>query len=91
MKVDYEIGVLKVNSKLLVFKHLIQIGIFEYFHFSIQETVDYLESKHHKVDVVDPYFAKTYGGARVQAISVDENHIITANNDRRKEGEVDGF
>ena len=57
----------------------------------IQETVDYLESKHHKVDVVDPYFAKTYGGARVQAISVDENHIITANNDRRKEGEVDGF
>ena len=70
---------------------MISIGTFESFYFFIQETVNYLESKHHKVDVVDPYFAKTYGGARVQAISVDENHIITANNDRRKEGEVDGF
>ena len=43
------------------------------------------------VDVVDPYFSKTYGGARVQAVSVDANGIITANNDRRKEGEVDGY
>ena len=50
-----------------------------------------MKSKKHDVDVVDPYFAKTYGGARVQAVAIDENNIITANNDRRKEGEVDGF
>jgi len=43
------------------------------------------------VDVVDPYFAKNYGGARVQGVSVNDFGIITANNDRRKEGEVDGF
>ena len=41
--------------------------------------------------MVDPYFAKTPICAPVQAISVDANGIITANNDRRKEGEVDGF
>ena len=53
--------------------------------------MNFLESKNHTVDVVDPYFSKNYGGARVQAVSVDANGIITANNDRRKEGEVDGY
>ena len=57
----------------------------------MQDTIDYLKNKNHQVDVVDTYFAKNYGGARVQAVSVDDNGIITANNDRRKEGEVDGF
>ena len=50
-----------------------------------------MRDANHEVDVVDTYFTKNYGGARVQALSVDENNIITANNDRRKEGEVDGF
>jgi hypothetical protein len=40
---------------------------------------------------VDVYFSQNYGGARVQAVSVNDNGIVTANNDRRKEGEVDGF
>ena len=53
--------------------------------------MQYLRNKGHIVDVVDVYFAKNYGGARVQAVSVDDNDIITANNDRRKEGEVDGI
>merc|ERR1719468_726853 len=56
-----------------------------------RELVQYLRNKGHIVDVVDVYFAKNYGGARVQAVSVDDNDIITANNDRRKEGEVDGI
>ena len=56
-----------------------------------QEIINYLRDANHEVDVVDTYFTKNYGGARVQAVSVDENNIITANNDRRKEGEVDGF
>ena len=47
------------------------------------------------VDIVDVYKIdkriKDFGGARVQGIAVDENGIITANNDRRKEGEVQGF
>jgi len=56
-----------------------------------KEIINYLRDSNHEVDVVDTYFTKNYGGARVQAVSVDENNIITANNDRRKEGEVDGF
>ena len=61
------------------------------FHSFFQTVVDFLRSRGHTVDVVDPYFMKTYGGARVQGVSVNEFGVITANNDRRKEGEVDGF
>ena len=61
------------------------------FIFSLKDVVSYLRARGHKVDVVDPYFMKTYGGARVQGIYVNDFGIITANNDRRKEGEVDGF
>ena len=61
------------------------------FIFYFQALLQYLRNKGHIVDVVDVYFAKNYGGARVQAVSVDDNDIITANNDRRKEGEVDGI
>ena len=53
---------------------------------------NFLKDKNHKIDTINPYFGvKTYVGARVQAVSVDNNGIITANNDRRKEGEVDGL
>ena len=53
---------------------------------------NFLKDKNHKINIINPYFGvKTYVGARVQAVSVDNNGIITANNDRRKEGEVDGL
>ena len=53
---------------------------------------NFLKDKNHKINNINPYFGdKTAVGARVQAVSVDNNGIITANNDRRKEGEVDGL
>ena len=60
--------------------------------FKFQDITNFLKDKNHKIDTINPYFGvKTYVGARVQAVSVDNNGIITANNDRRKEGEVDGL
>ena len=57
-----------------------------------QDIANFLKDRNHKIDDINPYFGvKTYVGARVQAVSVDNNGIITANNDRRKEGEVDGL
>ena len=56
-----------------------------------QDIINYLRNANHKVDIADPYFAKNYGYACITAVSVDENNIITANSDRRKEGQVDGF
>ena len=54
-----------------------------------------MKSRGHLVDIVDVYSIDKritkFGGARVQGIAIDENGIITANNDRRKVGEVDGF
>ena len=44
----------------------------------------------HNVSMGDTYFATGYGGGRVQAISVSDG-IITANNDRRKDGQNDGY
>ena len=85
MSVDAEIGTEKVIMRHMVFPFL-QIN-----SFNPQEIVSYLSSKGHDVQVKDPYFSLNYGGARVQAIAVKENGIITANNDRRKEGEVDGY
>lgn len=58
----------------------------------LQRIIDFLRSKGNKVEVKDVYFVKNYSGARVQAISKDlKTGIVTANNDRRKEGQVDGF
>ena len=47
----------------------------------------------HNVTIGDPYYDKKgYSGARVQAIAVDPlSSIITANNDRRKAGQVSGY
>ena len=56
----------------------------------LQELVEYLKEKGHSVEIVDTYHG-SYSGARVQAVAVDKNGIVTANNDRRKEGEVAGF
>ena len=68
--------------------HLINISD----KFKFQDITNFLKDKNHKIDTINPYFGvKTYVGARVQAVSVDNNGIITANNDRRKEGEVDGL
>ena len=57
--------------------------------------MDFMKSRGHLVDIVDVYSIDKritkFGGARVQGIAIDENGIITANNDRRKVGEVDGF
>ena len=57
--------------------------------------VDYLRKVGHQVDVVDVYKiddrVNDFGGSRIQGIAVDENGIITANNDRRKAGEVQGL
>ena len=54
-----------------------------------------MKTRGHEVDIVDVYKIdkriKKFGGCRVQAIVVDKNGIITANNDQRKSGEVDGF
>ena len=75
----------RIHHQLLPMEAQVEVGM-------EQEVVDGLKTFGHKVkDNLDVYFAKNYGGARVQGIAVDENGIITANNDRRKEGEVDGF
>ena len=81
-----EIGTEKVMSMLI-------LRIFrKYQCFAApQKIVESLIAKGHKVEVVDVYFMSNYGGARVQGVSVADNGIITANNDRRKEGEVDGY
>ena len=70
--------------------NLQQVIIFNNLKF--QDVANFLKDKNHKINIVNPYFGvKTNVGARVQAVSVDKNGIITANNDRRKEGEVDGL
>ena len=66
-----------------------------YWNLKFQDIVDYLRSCGHEVDIVDVYEidddnSNNFGGSRVQGIAVDSNHIITANNDRRKDGEVAG-
>ena len=66
------------------------------FFVSFQDIVDYLRSCGHEVDIVDVYKLdddddNNFGGSRVQGIAVNPNHIITANNDRRKDGEVAGL
>ena len=43
------------------------------------------------MEVIDVFFEQNYFGARVQGVCVNDFGIVTANNDRRKEGEVDGF
>ena len=87
MKIQYEIGAKKVEliNSTYHMKYLIKILK------TFQDIVNFLRKAGHEVDIVDPYFVKNYSGARVQAVSVSANNIITANNDRRKEGEVDGF
>ena len=66
-----------------------------YLVLKFQDIVDYLRTCGHEVDIVDVYKidddnSNNFGGSRVQGIAVDSNHIITANNDRRKDGEVAG-
>ena len=52
-----------------------------------------MKSFGHNVSIGDPYYDKKgYAGARVQAIAVNPlSSIITANNDRRKAGQVSGY
>ena len=46
----------------------------------------------HNTSEFDPYFGAGYSGGRVQGIAKDPVfNIVTANNDRRKSGSVDGF
>ena len=66
-----------------------------YLVLKFQDIVDYLRTCGHEVDIVDVYKiddddSNNFGGSRVQGIAVDSNNIITANNDRRKDGEVAG-
>ena len=65
------------------------------FRFFIQNVVDYLRKVGHEVNIVDVYRidgqVNVFGGSRIQGIAVGENGIITANNDRRKDGEVSGL
>ena len=60
--------------------------------FLFQRIIAYLRSKGHTIRFIDPYFLNNGGWGTVQAISIDDKSgIITANFDRRKAGEVDGF
>ena len=60
-----------------------------------KNVVDHLRKVGYEVNIVDVYkidgHVNDFGGSRIQAVAVDENGIITANNDRRKDGEVEGL